>query len=191
MVAALRSEPSSGREELFGQRLTETLCRQGASIVRSWRFLLCLASFWSAVVVADPALDRLRTAATAGDGLAQLNLAAAYDHGLLGLAADPSRAVMWYRRAAEQGLAEAEFNLAHCLATGHGAPIDLAGARVWMVRAARQGLADAQFLYGVMLTEGLGGPVESARGLAWLRRAAAQGQADAADYLSTAASLPD
>ena len=52
-------------------------------------------------------------AADGGDPWAQLNLGAAYDHGLAGLASDPERAVHWYRRAAE-----AQFNLAHCLATG-------------------------------------------------------------------------
>ena len=50
--------------------------------------------------------------AASGDPWAQLNLGAAYDHGLAGITRDPALAVLWYRRAAEAGLAEAQFNLA-------------------------------------------------------------------------------
>jgi TPR repeat protein len=130
----------------------------------------------SAVVQAD---GQLRDRAEAGDPWAQLNLGAAYDHGLAGISRDPAQAVIWYRRAAEAGLAEAQFNLAHCLASGQGAPRDDAAAALWMQRAAEQGLADAGFLYGVMLLEGVGVAVDRAGARDWLRRAAAQGQADA------------
>ena len=123
--------------------------------------------------------DDLRAAATAGDPWAQLNLGAAYDHGLNGLEPDPIEAVRWYRRAAEAGIAEARFNLAHCLATGHGVARDDAEAAVWMARAARQGLADAQFLLGVMLLEGVGLTADPVQARSWLGRAAGQGQQDA------------
>ena len=66
------------------------------------------------------------------------------------------QAVYWYRQAAEAGIAEAQFNLAHCLATGTGTPRDDAAALRWMLRAATQNLEDAQFLAGVMLADGIG-----------------------------------
>jgi len=145
--------------------------------------LLCLLLLFCLPAWAQPDVEQLRAAARAGDAWAQLNLGAAYDHGLSGIAADPAEAVAWYRRAAEQGLDKAQFNLAHCLATGHGAPQDYSESRLWMRRAAEQGMADAQFLLGVMLVEGLGGEVDADRGRGWLQRAAMAGQADAAEYL--------
>jgi len=137
-----------------------------------------------ALAAGQPTAEELRSAAEAGDPWAQLNLGAAYDHGLAGMPRDPRRAVTWYRRAAEQGLAKAQFNLAHCLVTGCDGTTDPAEARRWMRRAAEQDMADAQFLYGVMLAEGLGGPVDHAEARQWLHRAASAGQADAAEYLA-------
>lgn len=121
----------------------------------------------------------LMARANAGDPWAQLNLGAAYDNGLAGFPLDPLLAVAWYRRAAESGLAEAQFNLAHCLATGNGTARNDAEALDWMLRAAGQGLASAEFLAGVMLLEGIGGPVDRRQALPWLERAAANGNTDA------------
>lgn len=85
-------------------------------------------------------LPALSAQAESGDPWAQVNLGAVYDHGLDGVARDPIKAVIWYRRAAEAGIPEAQFNLAHCLASGRGTPRDDAEAFVWMRRAAEQGL---------------------------------------------------
>ena len=117
--------------------------------------------------------------ANAGDTWAQLNLGAAYDHGLAGFPLDPVRAVAWYRRAAESGLAEAQFNLAHCLVTGNGTRRDDPQALTWMLRAAEQGLTSAQYLAGVMLLEGIGAAPDRERALPWVEKAAANGNTDA------------
>ena len=127
-------------------------------------------------------LDKLEADAIAGDPWAQLNLGAAYDHGI-GIQADAEQAVYWYRMAAEQGLEKAQFNLAHCLATGDGTVQDYLQARSWMHRAAEQGMPEAQFLLGAMLAEGLGGSVDKDAAKTWLQRAADQGDADALAYL--------
>lgn len=103
-----------------------------------------LVACWSAVFAAPPIdAGSLHAAAEAGDAYAQLNLGAAYDHGLSGVPVDPVRAVAWYRRAALAGVAEAQFNLAHCLATGHGVATDEVEAFVWMQRAAAAGKSEA------------------------------------------------
>lgn len=128
-------------------------------------------------------INQLRHAAKQGDAMAQLNLGAAYDNGLEGLRPNPRRAVHWYTQAAEQGLAKAQFNLAHCLATGSGVGQNYESSRYWMEKAANQGIVDAQFLYGMMLAEGLGGPVEEDKAKEWLARAAGQGQLDAGYFL--------
>ena len=132
----------------------------------------------------------LQARADSGDSWAQLNLGAALDHGLAGFARDPVRAVSWYRRAAAAGLAEAQFNLAHCLATGSGTARDDAEALSWMLKAAEQGLSSAQFLAGVMLAEGIGTRADRARAQVWLQRAADGGNPDAAAALGRMRTRP-
>jgi len=132
----------------------------------------------------------LQRRAESGDSWAQLNLGAALDHGLGGFARDPVRAVAWYRRAAAAGLAEAQFNLAHCLATGSGTARDDAEALGWMLKAAAQGLSSAQFLAGVMLAEGIGTRADRARARMWLQRAADGGNPDASSVLDRIRALP-
>jgi len=46
-----------------------------------------------------------------------------YENGL-GIKRDYDEAVKWYRLAAEQGLAEAQYNLRLMYKSGHGAPLD-------------------------------------------------------------------
>ena len=148
--------------------------------------VLLLSSLCASGLVADTppvsAAD-LIARAQAGSAWDQLNLGAAYDHGRAGFPLDPVRAVAWYRRAAEAGLAEAQFNLAHCLATGNGTPRDDAEALAWMLKAAEQDLASAQYLVGVMLLEGIGGDADRGRAVRWLERAALNGNSDAASLL--------
>ena len=54
------------------------------------------------------------------------------------------QAARWYRKAAEQGLAAAQYNLGVMYAEGNGVPQDYAEAVKWNSRAAEQGAAIAQ-----------------------------------------------
>lgn len=146
--------------------------------------LLVVLLLCGPVGAGQPTFADLQESAQAGDPWGQLNLGAAYDHGLAGAPRDPSLALQWYRKAAEQGLAKAQFNLAHCLVVGCDGTVDAGQARIWMRRAAEQGMADAQFLLGVMFAEGLGGDVDLAGARQWLQKAVVGGQPDAAEYLS-------
>lgn len=146
--------------------------------------LLLLGAMASAFAAPEvSSIGQLIKEANAGDPWAQLNLGAAYDNGMGGLGLDPVQAVRWYRRAAEAGLAEAQFNLAHCLATGSGTPRSDNEALQWMLRAAGQGLASAQYLAGVMLAEGIGTQADPARAIVWLERAIQGGHLEAASLL--------
>ena len=53
-------------------------------------------------------------------------------------------AVEWYRKAAEQGHAQAQNNLAVCLDNGSGCAADKAEAFKWYKKAAEQGIKEAQ-----------------------------------------------
>jgi hypothetical protein len=121
----------------------------------------------------------LKQRAASGDAWAQLNLGAAYDNGL-GIERDVERALYWYQLAAEQGLAEAQFNLAHLLVEEE---ISTVAAAEWMHKAAEQGMVDAQYLLGIIYAEGIGVEVDDAKARLWLQRAIEQGQTDAAQFM--------
>jgi TPR repeat protein len=59
---------------------------------------------------------------------------------------DLPAAVAWYRRAAEAGHADAQYNLASMLAEGEGCDRDLSAAREWLRRAVAGGYEYAEGL---------------------------------------------
>jgi hypothetical protein len=61
-----------------------------------------------------------------------------YDMGL-GLSKDPAKAARWYRKAAEQGLADAQFSLGQMYAEGRGVRKDLVAAYKWLSLSAGAG----------------------------------------------------
>jgi len=81
------------------------------------------------------------------------------------------------RAKAEQGVAEAQFNLGVMYATGEGVPEDDAEAVRWYRLAADQGDAFAQFNLGEKYATGEGVPQDDAEAVRWYRLAADQGHA--------------
>ena len=81
----------------------------------------------------------IRMAADGGNlAEAQNHLGMLYDQGR-GVAADPTEAARWFRRAAAQNLAVAMANLARAYQAGRGVPADPAEARRWQTLAAAHG----------------------------------------------------
>ena len=66
-----------------------------------------------------------------------------------GVPQDYAEAVRWYRKAADAGIAAAEYNLGRSYFTGHGVPQDYAEAFRWSRKAADSGHAAAQTNLGV------------------------------------------
>ena len=148
------------------------------------RLALILLVAFSAVNAAQlPTFQTLSQQAQSGDVWAMLNMGAAYDNGTFGQQVDPEKAVLWYRQAAQKGLAKAQFALAHSYATGNGLKQSYTEAFPWMHQAALQGEVDAMYLLGVMHAEGLGTTIDVEQAKSWLEKAAAQEHLDAADYL--------
>jgi TPR repeat protein len=87
---------------------------------------------------------------------------------------DDAQAVAWYRHAAEQGHANAQFNLGVMYANGRGVPKDDTQAVAWFRHAADVGDADAQFNLGVMYANGRGVPQDDTLAYLWLNYAAAR-----------------
>ncbi|MEY2820448.1 MAG: hypothetical protein RL105_20, partial [Verrucomicrobiota bacterium] len=57
---------------------------------------------------------------------------------------DEAEAVRWYRKAAEQGHAKAQYNLGVAYDEGRGVPKDYAEAYAWLNIASAAGLEDAK-----------------------------------------------
>jgi TPR repeat protein len=98
-----------------------------------------------------------------------------YLKGRGGLGQNDKEAAVWYRRAAEQGFAEAQNNLGWMYREGRGVPRDDAEAVKWMRKAAEQDLAAGQNNLGLMYQQGRGVPHDSVEAAAWFTKAAAQG----------------
>ena len=62
-----------------------------------------------------------------------------YYYGQNGKPQDYAEAVKWYRKAAEQGYARAQYNLGVCYGNGKGVPKNRAEAVKWFRKAAEQG----------------------------------------------------
>ena len=80
--------------------------------------------------------------AEAGDPRAQEYVGMLYEHGQ-GVAADPERALFWYRTAAESGDVTAQYNLGVALVDGRLPGGDAEEGRSWLAAAAARGDQDA------------------------------------------------
>jgi TPR repeat protein len=83
------------------------------------------------------------------------------------------------RAQADQGDAEAQFNLGLKYANGEGTAQDYPQAAQWYFKAAEQNHALAQFNLGVLHAKGHGVPRDDAQSAMWFRKAAEQGEAGA------------
>ena len=92
---------------------------------------------------------------------------------------DGEKAVFWYREAAEQGYAEAQFKLGQMYYVGSGVEEDDEKAVFWYREAAEQGYAEAQYELGQMYYSGRGVEEDDEKAVFWYRKAAEQGYAEA------------
>ncbi|MBP6058457.1 MAG: sel1 repeat family protein [Nitrosomonas sp.] len=92
---------------------------------------------------------------------------------------DPELAAGWFFRAAEQGFADAQFNLGLMYANGEGVEQDMTQAVELFKKAAEQGHVDAQNNLGAMYFTGEGVGRDEKKAIEWFEKAAAQGNVDA------------
>jgi len=121
--------------------------------------------------------SKLIKKANAGDAEAQLALGDLYKEGGEGIVKDLVTAVEWYTKAAEQGIASAQYNLGRMYYNGEGVAEDKLKAVELYTKAAEQGDADAQFNLGVMYYNGDGVAEDKLKAVEWYTKAAEQGDA--------------
>ena len=83
------------------------------------------------------------------------------------------------KKAAEQGDAQAQYNLGNCYDFGDGVEKNLSEAVKWWRKAAEQGYAQAQFFLGACYDLGNGVEKNLSEAVKWYRKAAEQGLAPA------------
>jgi TPR repeat protein len=108
------------------------------------------------------------------EAVAQFNTAINYLH-----KQDPEAAVGWFRKAAENGLAVAQYNLAVAFDLGLGVEHDIKEAVFWYRKAAVQDDPDAQAMLAACLHNGDGIKQDFKEAARWFKRAANLGSADA------------
>lgn len=84
-------------------------------------------------------------------------------------------AFYWYKKAAEHGVAEAQFNLALMYEKGQGVPQDYEKAFHWYQQAAEQGFPAAQHNLGIIYYKGQGVPQDYQKAYQWFSLSANQG----------------
>jgi hypothetical protein len=92
-------------------------------------------------------------------------------------AGDMTRFGIFTRKAADQGMAMAQFNLGLMYDSGQGVARDYAQAAIWYRKAADQGLAPAQNNLGSLYENGQGVARDYAQAMNWFRKAADEGYA--------------
>lgn len=135
----------------------------------------------------DP-VEQYSDAAKAGDVEAQYRLAMAYMQKTAGMSMGDAgtseyakEAAPWFRKAAEQGDARAQFQIGNMYFRGWGGlPGNDKQAVIWIRKAAEQGNADGQFQLGEFYEYSKGGLAKNmVQAVALYREAAEQGQPDA------------
>ena len=170
-------------KQLCGVNKACTRCRSV-----SYCSAACQAAHWRASHkavcqgVGEARFARLMVHAVAGDAVAMHSIGICYDHGT-GVARDEREMAVWWRRAAEKGIIEAQFNLACCYRDGAGVEKDVRTAVEWYRRAAVAGFAKAQNYLGLFYFAGKGVEKDEKAAFEWFYRAALAGHDDAQNSL--------
>lgn len=157
--------------------------------MRLWTIILLLAAVSWIIMRSDnlllpapdtsagrgPALEELLLAAEAEDAKAQTELANRYYRGEDGEAPDYREAFYWFRLAADQGDARAQYGLGQMYSKGLFVGTDLVEAARFFHLSAEKGFVSAQITLGYIYGEGEGVPHDLEEAMRWSRMAADQG----------------
>jgi TPR repeat protein len=141
----------------------------------------------SSTVIADErySFELFSKAANLGYAPAQCKLGTCYEYGLLQCEVDASLSVLWYRKAADQGIAEAELAVSGWFLTGSEGVIDQSDhqAYLWARRAADQGDPMGEFTVGYYTEIGIGINADVEEAKRWYMLAMSRGNQKAVDRL--------
>lgn len=124
--------------------------------------------------------EKLGTPSVAGPVSDQISAEEQYQRGRRSYP-NNAKTIYWYRLAAEQGHAEAQYFLGIMYGDGSGVRQDHAEAVRWYRQAAEQGYANAQNKLAIMYDNGLGVSQNDVLAYMWFSLAAAQGEPNASN----------
>lgn len=133
---------------------------------------------WQGVKVYKTAFDYEKAYADIGVLNSQVYVARAYDNGFQ-VARDQAEAVKWYKKAAAQSHAEAQYQLARHYLSGEGITQDDKEAFVWAQRSAFKDYPQGLLLAGQLLCEGRGVEKDCSRGVELIQKGARSGLPEA------------
>jgi len=128
------------------------------------------------------ATEAFRGLGQAGDPVAQYYMGLIFEKGL-GFPANPSIAVQWYERAAEQGHADSQNNLGVMYLNGPAAIRNPQKALEWLEKAAGQGSLAAQMNLAYAYLNGVGLAIDYPKAIKWYGMAAQRDHAAAMNML--------
>lgn len=120
--------------------------------------------------------------ANSGDPVAEHELGLRYLLGK-GFPADTAKAVVWIKKAADQNLLPAQYNMGILLNSGIGVVWDPFDAYKRFQYAAIHGMTEAQYVYGLLFTDNLTVTRNYSEALHWITLAADSGYAPAKEVL--------
>ena len=118
----------------------------------------------------------LQPLADQGNAQAQAMVGTMFLIGCCGVAEDLVAGLDWTRKAAAQGVPEAQTALGDAYLNGRGTKLDYAEAMNWFMKAAEQGDSSAQRSIGEMYEKGLGVPKSRDKAKKWHDRSRRQPQ---------------
>lgn len=124
-------------------------------------------------------IETIKKMAELGDADAQNKIGICYKLGLADFPQSYEDSVKWYLKAADQGFAKAQSNLAFLFLYGEGVHQDSKKAVEWFSKAAEQGNAIAQFQLAWCYSEGDGIGQDLEKAFVWFSKAAEQGYPEA------------
>jgi TPR repeat protein len=168
-------------------------CFDRAASQGAWRGTMGLAHLYQdgkatakdegrALILFRKTLALLQPLAEAGDPEAQTVLGTLHREGL-GVAKNPTEAVLWFQKAADQGWMFGHYQLGLSYLNGTGVPQSDMEAASWFRKAAVSGFPWAQNQLGAMCQNGKGVAQSDAQAADWYLKAAEQGNAVAQSNL--------
>ena len=134
--------------------------------------------FYNGIGIAEDkvkAFELFRKVAEQGNSQAQNWVGGYLQEGLGGIDKNEQEAIIWFGKAAEQGLADAQYNLANCLSNSPAYENKLQ-AYQWYKKSAEQGCAAAQNMVGLYLSNGWDNVTKNEKeAVKWFKKAAEQG----------------
>ena len=130
-------------------------------------------------------IDLLTQSANLNYAPAQVDLGKIYYFGFSGKKSDPD-ALLWFKKAAEQGDAKGQYQLGQMYTEGKGGLKESEkDASIWYEKSAKQGYAPAQYYLAILYLTGIDGiDKDPEKAIDLLKKATAQGDQEAAQLLS-------